>query len=141
MGVVEIASAKSVWRAIDYCKKKKVLSWINTENGYSGIVSGSEDNTYDVDVNTIHPKSSTCTCPFATDHKVICKHMLAVYFTANPKEMKRIIKEAEDYEKDEERRVAEHNKDLYKYVKMFSKEELQDQMVELLLELEYYRRR
>ena len=141
MGLVEIASAKSVWRAIDYCEKKKVLSWAKTDTGYSGIVSGSENNTYDVSVNTAHPKKSTCTCPFATDHKVICKHMLAVYFTANPKEMKRIIKEAEDYEKNEERREAEHIKDLYKYVKMFSKEELQEQMVNLMLELEYYQRR
>ena len=141
MGLVEIASSKSVWRAINYCETDMVLSWDETDIGYMGTVKGSGNNIYDVSVNTAHPKKSTCTCPFATDHKVICKHMLAVYFSANPKEMERIIKEAEEYEKDEERREAEHIKDLYRYVKMFSKEELQEQMVELMLELEYYRGR
>lgn len=141
MGLVEIASSKSVWRAIDYYQSKKVLSWNKTETGYEGSVSGSDNNTYIVNVDIEHPRKSKCTCPFATDHRVICKHMLAVYFSAHPEEVRRIEKEAEEYEKEEEYREQMRKEQLYDYVRMLSKEELRDELVEALYELEYYRRR
>ena len=121
MGLVEIASSKSVWRAIDYYHSKKVVTWNKTETGYEGSVSGSDNNTYIVKVDVEHPRKSKCTCPFATDHRVICKHMLAVYFSAHPEEVIRIKKEAEEYEKEEEYRERMQKKQLYEYVKMLSK--------------------
>ncbi len=33
MGLVELASIKSVWRGMDYYQKKKVCSWVKTGDG------------------------------------------------------------------------------------------------------------
>ena len=49
MGLIDIASGNSVWRGLDYCKENKVKNYkkIN-EFEYEGIVSGSNNEKYDV---------------------------------------------------------------------------------------------
>lgn len=43
MGIIDIASSKSVWRGMDYYKQKKVLSCEENEDGtYEGDVPGSK---------------------------------------------------------------------------------------------------
>lgn len=66
MDMIEIASGNSVWRGIDYCEEKKVISWeqINWDK-YKGKVSGSNGEIYDVEIDKSHPKRSTCNCAFA----------------------------------------------------------------------------
>lgn len=40
MGLIEIASGKSVWRGMDYYNNKKVVSWDSPEAGvYDGWLS------------------------------------------------------------------------------------------------------
>ncbi|NMB97839.1 MAG: hypothetical protein GYA02_14710 [Clostridiaceae bacterium] len=39
-------------------------------------------------INIVHPRKSKCNCPHADGRRVICKHMIALYFTVFPKEAK-----------------------------------------------------
>ena len=88
MGLIEVASGNSVWRGIDYYENKKVISWEKTsKTTYIGKVAGSGGKIYDVEVDTAHPKRSKCNCAFANGRRVVCKHMLAVYFTAEPEQV------------------------------------------------------
>ena len=81
MGLIETASANSIWRGMDYYEARKVISWEKTGTfAYDGIVSGSEGNKYTVHIETNHPRRSTCNCPFAEGRRVVCKHMIALLF-------------------------------------------------------------
>jgi len=85
MGLIEIASSNSVWRGMDYYENKKVISWNKSgDDIYDGIVSGSKGNSYAVHIDKAHPRRSVCNCPFADGRRVVCKHMIALYFTAEP---------------------------------------------------------
>ena len=79
MGVIDIASSKSVWRGMEYYKQNKVLSYtVNEDGSCEGIVAGSGDGNYHVHVDMEHPRKSTCDCPLANGKKIICKHIVAV---------------------------------------------------------------
>lgn len=137
MGLIEMASGKSVWRGMDYYNNRKVISWEKTgAEAYSGVVAGSEDNIYNVHIDRAHPRKSTCNCPFADGRRVVCKHMIALYFTAEPKAAEDFLKEVEEWEAEELEREEQHYEDLERYVKTLSKAELQEQLLSALIELE-----
>ena len=137
MGLIEIASGNSVWRGMDYYENKKVVSWKKTdEHTYSGTVAGSSGNTYTVSVNTEHPRKSICSCPFAEGRRVVCKHMIALYFTAEPNAAADFLKQVEEWEEEEAEQKKQHYKDLEKYVKSLSKAELQQLVLNALIESE-----
>lgn len=47
MGLIDIASSKSVWRGMEYYKQNKVLSYtVNEDGSCEGIVGGSGDGNY-----------------------------------------------------------------------------------------------
>lgn len=142
MGLIEIASGNSVWRGMDYYENKKVYSWNKTgADTYDGIVRGSEGNDYSVHIDKVHPRKSTCNCPFADGRRVVCKHMIALYFTAEPKAAKDFLKQVEEWEQEEEEREQQHYKDIREYVNSLSKAELQEQLYCALVELEDSRNR
>ena len=137
MGLIEIASNNAVWRGMDYYNDKKVVSWKTLKNGvYEGMVSGSEGNTYTVHIDTEHPRKSFCNCPFTDARRVVCKHMIALYFTAEPKVSKDFLKKVEKWETEEEERERQHYEDMRKYVKSLSKTELQEQLLDAMVQLE-----
>lgn len=137
MGLVEIASNNSVWRGMDYYDNKKVVSWESSGIGiYDGVVSGSGDNLYTVHIDIEHPRKSFCNCPFADGRRVVCKHMIALYFTAEPKVAEDFLKEVEKWEAEEEERERQHYEDIKEYVKSLSKMELQEQLLDALIQLE-----
>lgn len=137
MGLIEIASNNSVWRGMDYYNNNKVVSWKTLKNGvYEGMVSGSEGNTYTVHIDTEHPRKSFCNCPFADGRRVVCKHMIALYFTAEPKVAKDFLKKVEKWEAEEEERERQHYEDLRKYVSSLSKTELQERLLDAMVQLE-----
>lgn len=137
MGLIEIASNNSVWRGMDYYNNNKVVSWKTLKNGvYEGMVSGSEGNTYTVHIDTEHPRKSFCNCPFADGRRVVCKHMIALYFTAEPKVAKDFLKKVEKWEAEEEERERQHYEDLRKYVNSLSKTELQERLLDAMVQLE-----
>lgn len=137
MGLVEIASSNSVWRGMDYYNDKKVVSWETTgPETYNGIVSGNGTEPYIVHIDKQHPRKSTCNCPFADGRRVVCKHMVALLFTTEPKAAEDFLKVVEEYEAEEESREQQHYQDLKKYVKSLSKTELQEMFLDALIQLE-----
>ena len=107
MGLIDLASSNSLWRGVDYYQSKNVKKIKKiSDDEYNSIVSGTEEYNVHIDIN--HPRKSTCTCPFAAGRRVICKHMVATFFTIYPEEAERIIKEEQEYEEVEERMFEEH---------------------------------
>lgn len=98
MGIISLASGSSCWRGLDYYKEKRVveLNKIN-ENEYSSIVKGT--NNYNVHLDIEHPRKSSCNCPLANGKRIICKHIVATYFTAFPNEAVSFEENKIDYKK------------------------------------------
>ena len=82
MGLYECASSKSVWRGYYYYEEKgHILSCDKIgEYIYKGEVQGTASDPYKVIIDIRHPRKSTCNCPFADGRRVVCKHMMALYF-------------------------------------------------------------
>ena len=136
MGLIDLASGNSLWRGIDYYQSKKVNNIKKTDDGeYDSIVSGTDEYMVHIDIN--HPRKSTCTCPFADGRRVICKHMVATYFTIYPDEAERIIKEEQEYEEEEERLFDEHLDEVREYVNGLSEEEVRAMLIDRLMD-EWY---
>ena len=137
MGLIENSSGNSVWRGMDYYENKKVLSWDKSGNDtYDGTVSGSDGKIYSVHIDKAHPRRSVCNCAFAEGRRVVCKHMIALYFTAEPSAAEQFLEQVKEWETEEDERVRQHYNDLRKYVNSLSKAELQERLYNALVELE-----
>ncbi len=133
MGIIKSASGSSAWRGLDYYKNKKVVNYkkIN-ENEYEGEVLGSGNKKYKILLNIEHPRSSKCNCPHASGKKIVCKHMVALYFTIFPKEAKKFEEDAEkamlEYEEYQEQLYDNVEKQIYS----MSQGELQEALLDVL---------
>ena len=137
MSIRTLASGASAWRGYEYYTEKKVLSLSQIgEKEYIGKVAGKSSVPSQVKINTAHVRQSKCNCPHADGRRVICKHMVALFFAAFPDEAEQYIKEVEEYEREEEQRMEEHYAALRSYVKSLSKKELQERLFEALVELD-----
>lgn len=137
MSIRTLASGASVWRGYEYYEGKKVLSFSRMgEDEYTGQVAGSGPAPYQVKINTAHIRQSKCNCPHADGRRVICKHMVAMFFAAFPEEAEQYMEEVTKYEREEEQRMEQHYAALRSYVKSLSKRELQEKLFEALAELE-----
>ena len=84
MGLINIASGSSVWRGLDYYNHQRVISYKQvSDSEYEGIVLGSNHEKYHVFMDVSHPRKSTCDCPHANGKRIICKHIVALYFTVS----------------------------------------------------------
>lgn len=143
MSIRTMASSKSAWRGYTYYKENKVLSFTQTgQDEYTGQVAGSGAVPYQVKINTAHARQCKCNCPFADGRRAICKHMVALFFTAFPEEAEQYYKEIEELRREEERRKREQKRirdkyfeDLRSYVESLSKEELQKELFYALIAL------
>lgn len=130
MGIISVASGNSCWRGLDYYKDKKIieLNKIN-EDEYSSIVKGT--NNYNVHLDIEHPRKSSCNCPLANGKRIICKHIVATYFAAMPKEATNFEEEQnrlqEEYEKEQE---EEYDRAI-KYLNKMSKQELIEELIQV----------
>ena len=141
-----LASGASLWRGYDYYTAHKVLSWEPAEPGaypqrFDGVVSGNGDKPYEVHIDIAHPKKSTCTCPFAEGRHVICKYMVALYFTIYPAEADELLRAQEQWEAEEAAREEAHRAETWQYVKGLKKAELQEELYRALLEIDDLRDR
>ena len=135
MGLLEIASGNSFWRGYDYFKEGKVLSKNKMDDfHYCGTVAGSSDAPYEVAIDLQHPKKPTCNCPHAEGTRRVCKHKVALYFAFFPEEADKALKEAEEWEAEEEKRIQEEYKEIEKYVYSLSKQELRDELLWRLID-------
>lgn len=156
MGLLECASTMSIFRGYDYYKEKTVHNLVQiTQDHYSAQVTGTAPLPYDVIIDLSHPRKSKCSCPHANGRRIVCKHMLAVYFTVFPDEAQRIyeklIADEEDNAYDEwDDYDCEENEDddyeesykVVEYVCKMKKNELQQTLLQVLfdgLEWQYNR--
>lgn len=79
-----------------------------------------------------HVRRSSCTCPHAAGRRVICKHMLAVFFTAFPEEAKSYYENVQKAEEDRENYLQARKDKLIKYVYGLKKQEAQQLLLEVL---------
>lgn len=112
MSILNSASSRSVYRGYDYYKAGNVISHTQLSDfEYEGEVQGTNKTPYHVAINTKHPKSSLCDCPFANGN-TICKHMVALFFAVSPED----LKDYEDWaENDYEDEYEEYDEDYYDY--------------------------
>ena len=133
MGLIDLASSNSLWRGFDYYQSKNVKKIKKIrDDEYNSIVSGTEE--YNVHIDMKHPRKSTCTCPFAAGRRVICKHMVATFFTIYPLEAERIIKEEQEYEEAEERLFEEHLEEVKEYVNGLTDDEVRAALIDKLMD-------
>lgn len=135
MGLIECTSGASLWRSYDYYKENKVKNLFETSPGlFTADVEGTAYEPYVVEIYIAHPRKSKCNCPHADGKRIICKHMVAVYFTAFPKEAQRIYDEAIAYQEEEEKREEELTNKICQYVWKMKKSEAQQALLELLFD-------
>lgn len=134
MGILDIASGNSIWRGYDYYKENRVLSYkMVNEKLIEGVVLGSSGEQYSVVVDIPHPKRSTCDCPHAEGTRRICKHKMAVYFSAFPDAAQKLLDDLEAYEEEREQRAERTREEVIKFVRKLKKDELQELVLDLLL--------
>jgi len=132
MSLISLASGKSLWRGYEYYKDDRVQFHVRSgEFEYEGKVSGT-GKSYNVHIDLKHPRKSTCNCPHADGKRIICKHMVALYFSVFTKEADSYIAEVEDYEKEQEEYAEEMDKKIIACIKSMSKTDLQQALYELL---------
>lgn len=137
MAFYSSASNASLWRGINYYDSGKVRSFKHKDdNIIEGIVDGSEGREYSVSIDLNHPKKSSCNCPFADGRKVICKHMIALYFTSIPDSYELFTEDMHRLEvqyKLEEKRWQEETLDRIKAnVAKLSVDEVREKLVALI---------
>lgn len=135
MSLLTMASGQSVARGYDYYTRKMVRDYQQeSETSYCAKVAGSGKKEYDVFIDVLHPRKSHCNCPHADGRRIICKHMIALYFTIFPKD-------AEEYRERCERERAEEEEWQYKMenavmecISQMSREELERTLLAVLEE-------
>ena len=135
MGMIECTSGASLWRGYDYYKENKVKNLIETSPGiFSANVEGNSDKPYIVEIDVAHPRKSKCNCPHADGKRIICKHIVATYFTVLPKEAEKFYAEAMAYQEEEEKRQEEMSDKVIEYVGKMKKADLCQSLLELLFD-------
>lgn len=135
MGILECASSASVWRGYDYYKSKKVLSLEEIEeNVYSATVAGSAEKPYSIRLLMEHPRKSKCNCPYADGKRIICKHIIATYFTVLPHEAERFYAEVIAYQEEEEKRQEELSDRVIEYIAKMKKADVCQLLINLLFD-------
>lgn len=135
MGILECASGASIWRGYDVYKVRKVVSLEEIEaNVFRAKVSGSSSEPYSVELHVDHPRKSKCNCAHANGKRIICKHIVAAYFTALPEEADRFYAEAIADQQEEEQRQQELFERVCCYVQHMKKSELQEAVLQLLFD-------
>lgn len=140
MGLIDLASNKSMWRGLDYYQNDNVLETHNIGDlQYAAKVRNDAGAIYDVVVNLDKVRNSQCSCPFKKDKpKAICKHIVVAYFAIFPKEADDLQRAYEEWEAGAEEREAQHLKELEEYVNSLSIEDLRSMVLDHILEKERY---
>ncbi|MBM7643333.1 SWIM zinc finger family protein [Streptococcus loxodontisalivarius] len=143
--LVHLASNTSFSRGMAYYQSKEVLNGEKCGDGiYKGQVSGSQENIYDVTIDINHPRKSSCSCPFSSGRRVICKHMVALYFYHFPQQAEAIFAEWEEEVREKEARYQEWEseytiarqqelKEITAYVKSLTDEQVREALIAALL--------
>lgn len=136
MSLITCASYASVWRGYEYYEEKKVhdLQKIS-ETEFCGIVDGSDNKNYTVKIDTLHPRKSSCNCPHADGRRIVCKHMIALFFTAFPNEATKYYDDCLQAEKDAEAEYEAVESAIYDYVHDLSAKDARNELLNLIDDL------
>ena len=135
MSLIDLASSASAWRGYDYCKSGKVKQFTKLDaNHYEAFVSGTKANPYHVIIDLAHPRSSQCDCSHANGKRIVCKHMVALYFTVFPEEANRYYKEVKEAEEEAEREQMRIEEALIDCVSGMKKDDLRQALLQILFE-------
>ena len=105
---------------------------VGVDEFFHAVVSGSKKEPYTVTIDLEHLRNSSCTCPHAAGRRVICKHMVAVFFAAFPEEAEKYYADVLKAEEEWENYQDELANKLVKYVRALKKQEAQKQLLEVL---------
>ena len=134
MGILNIARKASVWRGYKYYKENKVTNFTKVnETCYTSKILGKKNVVYNIKLNVLHPRNSTCNCPLSNGTKIICKHIIATYFTAFPKEAINYNQELINAQIQAEKNEQIILDKVTNYVCNLKKEEAQQELLNLLL--------
>lgn len=132
MGLMSLVSRSSLRCGYEYYKEERVHSKkINSATEFEAKVDGN-GKAYNVIIDVEHPRKSKCNCPHANGKRVICKHMIALYFSAFPKEAQKYYNDVVSYEEEQEKLRDMMDEKVEDYIKSLSKEELQTELYALL---------
>ncbi len=135
MGLLECASGQSAWRGYEYYLEKRVTNVEKIyDNAYSGKVLGSSKSSYITIVDIEHPRKSACSCPHANGKRIICKHIVALYFTVNPAAAKNYYEACIEAEKEAEKQQDEIEEKVIACVHSMKKNELAATFLEYLFD-------
>ena len=142
MGIIDLASHKSVWRGIEYYKQNKVRFCVENDDGtYEGEVRGSGKETYHVHLDMSHPRKSKCDCPLADGKMIICKHIVAVSLCVDESEAERFRIEKTVYTSEEDEWRSKRYDNYLSYAKSIPKSELCEAFAQMMVELDELKRK
>lgn len=138
MELYRSASLQSQFRGYDYFKDKKIVSFKQMEASiYNGKVKGT-NRVYDVTIDIEHPKKdSHCNCPHAEGTKIVCKHMVALYFAIFPEKAEQFMREIDEHNRAVEEYEQQLEIKMRKYIKSMSKKELEEALLDCLLQVDW----
>ena len=134
MALLDCANKTTVWNGFECYDNGKVLSKMKIGVMYRCVVSDDDSNEYTVEMNPIHPRKSKCSCPRAKGKYVICKHVVAAYFSVFPMEAKKYGAKSMNCEKIKDIQEDELYLKIQNYVREMKKSELQSALLQLLME-------
>ena len=133
MSLIDCAKEITVWRGVNYYYEEKVKNLKEIGLGvFTADVWGSEPKPYSVKVNAVNPWESTCNCPYASGQRIVCKHMVAAYFTAFPEHLDLFARKYMDGPVIEDLEEKELFEKVQLRVAMMSKPELRQALLEQL---------
>ena len=128
MGIISSASGSSCWRGLDYYKSRKIKDIKKISNiEYTSIAYGTKE--YNVYLNLEKPRTSTCNCPLANGKRIICKHIVATYFSVVPGSAKEFEDEQNRLQEEYEEYQEKEYKNAINFIKKMSKKELVEELI------------
>ena len=135
MGILNASSLQSRLRGFDYYKNGKVTKLKKIDDThYEAEVMGSYNNSYHIKLDIEHNRKCTCNCPYAYGTKIICKHMVATYFTIFPDEASSFYDEYNYFHKSEEKYCNELEYMVEDQLNHMDKEELKETILSYVCE-------
>lgn len=128
MGIISSASGSSCWRGLDYYKSKKIRDIKEISDiEYTSIASGIRE--YNVYLNLEKPRQSTCNCPLANGKRIICKHIVATYFSVIPGSAKEFEDEQNRLQEEYEEYQENEYKNAIKFINKMSKKDFVEELI------------
>ncbi len=133
MGLLDIASIRSIERGFNYYQSECVINLKSfSETQHEAEVKGSGNKVYRCYIDM--ERKSKCNCPHADGRRVICKHMIALLFTASPEAANKHIMMLNEVEEDYQLRRNMWIDSLKEMINDMSEEELRDAYLNMLIE-------